>query len=265
MWFSSSFRRSSSAFSMSFMCIGVTAVITLISEFADGTTEFLDGLFRRGGRDGVAGSLIVYSTRFHCKNSLILPIVFLLSNWRGWIMIYDSKLRSVSFILLTFFFQFYFNVVSQIMVLKVFFEGKKAKKEERNLIKSFCSGGGEDQTNCTIVFTCHSKQTPWCINSWLVRHFRRRIRESKLEFIIRLDNTEGKAEKQITEKRLRQANNCATKTSGANMQKHFHAWLMCGTELKLNFSRHFPGKNSDFQNYKFYQKYFFLTLSVQSV
>lgn len=70
---------------MSFKRIERSAdAIAFISEFADGTTEFLDNRFRRGGRDGVSplgvDALTGYSSRFHPKNSLILPIAFLLLN-----------------------------------------------------------------------------------------------------------------------------------------------------------------------------------------
>lgn len=67
---------------MSLTCIGVAGEITLTTEFSDGATEFLEVLFRLGGRNGDSstGAVTVtgYSSRFHPRNALILPIVVLL-------------------------------------------------------------------------------------------------------------------------------------------------------------------------------------------
>lgn len=95
MWFSPSLRFISSIFSMSFTCIGVPGVMTLIPELSDGTTEFLVVRLCLGGLDKAAllsvGVVTGYSSRFHLKNSLILPIAFLLLIG-VWIKI-DSKLK----------------------------------------------------------------------------------------------------------------------------------------------------------------------------
>lgn len=61
--------------------MGVVAAKALMSAFAEGPTELRDVFLRLGGRDGEVSfpTVVVmeYSSWFHPKNSLILPIVFL--------------------------------------------------------------------------------------------------------------------------------------------------------------------------------------------